>query len=221
SGPRLRHRRNHRWAQLPGSTGRPAGHVSRAPGRDQCDGPARDQTCGRPAQEALEPPVDKGAATQRARGARDSGATGEAQTPQCGHPNRPVLGRQAGRYTVLGIFLGWIGSVLQLSPYSRAALQIGIGIFILVTAAMLFNLHPIFRYFIIEPPRFVTRFIRRYAKNNASTVATPLFLGTLTIFIPCGVTQAMMVLAVGTGSPLLGAAIMFAFILGTTPVFFA
>src|SRR5438128_10156791 len=30
----------------------------------------------------------------------------------------------------------------------------------------------------------------------------------------------MMVLAVGTGSPLLGAAIMFAFILGTTPVFF-
>src|SRR5437016_6196571 len=88
------------------------------------------------------------------------------------------------------------------------------------TAARLFNLHPIFRYFIIEPPRFVTRFIRRYAKNNASTVATPLFLGTLTIFIPCGVTQAMMVLAVGTGSPLLGAAIMFAFILGTTPVFF-
>src|SRR5258708_17269556 len=66
----------------------------------------------------------------------------------------------------------------------------------------------------------MTRFIRRYAKNNASTVATPLFLGTLTIFIPCGVTQAMMVLAVGTGSPLLGAAIMFAFILGTTPVFF-
>jgi len=116
--------------------------------------------------------------------------------------------------------LGWIGSVLQLSPYSRAALQIGIGIFMLGTAARLFNLHPIFRYFVIEPPRFVTRFIRRYAKNSASTVATPLFLGTLTIFIPCGVTQAMMVLAVGTGSPLLGAAIMFAFILGTSPVFF-
>src|SRR5260370_3263983 len=87
------------------------------------------------------------------------------------------------------------------------------------TAARLFNLHPIFRYFVIEPPRFVTRFIRRYAKNNASTVATPLFLGTLTIFIPCGVPQAMRVLAVGTGSPLLGAAIMFAFILDITPVF--
>ncbi|HEY8797364.1 MAG TPA: sulfite exporter TauE/SafE family protein [Candidatus Dormibacteraeota bacterium] len=123
-------------------------------------------------------------------------------------------------YTVLGVLLGWLGSVLQLSPYSRAALQIGIGIFMLGTAARLFNLHPIFRYFVIEPPRFITRFVRRYAKNSASTIATPLFLGTLTIFIPCGVTQAMMVLAVGTGSPLIGAAIMFAFILGTTPVFF-
>ncbi len=130
------------------------------------------------------------------------------------------LGAKLVAYTVLGVLLGWLGSVLQLSPYSRAALQIGIGIFMLGTAARLFNLHPIFRYFVIEPPRFITRFVRRYAKNNASTVATPLFLGTLTIFIPCGVTQAMMVLAVGTGSPLLGAAIMFAFILGTTPVFF-
>ena len=130
------------------------------------------------------------------------------------------LGTKLVAYTVLGVLLGWLGSVLQLSPYSRAALQIGIGIFMLGTAARLFNLHPIFRYFVIEPPRFITRFVRRYAMNNASTIATPLFLGTLTIFIPCGVTQAMMVLAVGTGSPLLGAAIMFAFILGTTPVFF-
>ena len=130
------------------------------------------------------------------------------------------LGAKLVAYTVLGVFLGWLGSMLQLSPYSRAALQIGIGIFMLGTAARLFNLHPIFRYFVIEPPRFITRYIRRFAKRSDSTVVTPLFLGALTIFIPCGVTQAMMVLAIGTGSPLLGAAIMFAFILGTTPVFF-
>jgi len=130
------------------------------------------------------------------------------------------LGAKLIAYTVLGVLLGWLGSVLQLTPYSRAALQIGIGIFMLGTAARLFNLHPIFRYFVIQPPRFITRFIRRYAKNSDSTVVTPLFLGALTILIPCGVTQAMMVLAVGSGSPLVGAAIMFAFILGTTPVFF-
>ena len=148
-----------------------------------------------------------------------------AQAERPKGPNRasPIalfLGAKLLAYTVLGGLLGWLGSVLQLSPYSRAALQIGIGIFMLATAARLFNLHPIFRYFVIEPPRFLTRFIRRYAKQSESTAATPLFLGTLTILIPCGVTQAMMLLAVGTGSPLLGAAIMFAFVLGTSPVFF-
>ncbi|HMN61348.1 MAG TPA: cupredoxin domain-containing protein, partial [Anaerolinea sp.] len=35
-----------------------------------------------------------------------------------------------------------------------------------------------------------------------------------------GVTQSMMALAVGAGTPWLGAVIMFSFILGTTPVFF-
>lgn len=130
------------------------------------------------------------------------------------------LGAKLVAYTVLGLFLGWLGSLIQLSPYSRAALQIGIGIFMLGTAGRLFDLHPVFRYFVIEPPRFLTRFIRRFARNSDSAVVTPLFLGALTIFIPCGVTQAMMVLAVGAGNPLAGAAVMFAFILGTMPVFF-
>jgi hypothetical protein len=85
--------------------------------------------------------------------------------------------------------------------------------------------HPIFRYFNLEPPKFITRYIRRMAKkagNEAGTnYATPLFLGALTVFIPCGVTQAMMAVALGTGSAVQGAALMFAFTLGTTPVFFA
>jgi hypothetical protein len=41
------------------------------------------------------------------------------------------------------------------------------------------------------------------------------------VLIPCGVTQAMMAVAVGSGNALTGAALMFAFILGTSPVFFA
>ena len=47
-----------------------------------------------------------------------------------------------------------------------------------------------------------------------------IFLGALTVFIPCGVTQAMMAAALGTGSLAMGAALMFAFTLGTSPVFF-
>lgn len=45
-------------------------------------------------------------------------------------------------------------------------------------------------------------------------------MGTLTIFLPCGVTQAMMAAALGAGSALQGGSLMFAFILGTTPLFF-
>jgi hypothetical protein len=85
-------------------------------------------------------------------------------------------------------------------------------------ALRMFNVHPIFRYFSIEPPKFITRYIRRTAKGTDT--ATPIFLGLLTVFIPCGVTQAMMATALGTGSMAMGAALMFAFTLGTSPVFF-
>lgn len=121
-------------------------------------------------------------------------------------------------YTLLGALLGWLGSYLTLSPISRAVLMIAIGVFMIGNALRMFNVHPIFRYFSIEPPKFITRYIRRTAKGTDT--ATPVFLGFLTVFIPCGVTQAMMATALGTGSIAMGAALMFAFTLGTSPVFF-
>ena len=122
-------------------------------------------------------------------------------------------------YTLLGFMLGWVGAVLQLTPMMRAILLTGIGIFMIGSALRMLNVHPIFRYFIIEPPSSVTRYIRRKSKGQANAL-TPLFLGALTVLIPCGVTQAMMAVAMGTGNPWTGAAIMFAFVLGTSPVFF-
>jgi sulfite exporter TauE/SafE len=121
-------------------------------------------------------------------------------------------------YTLLGILLGWLGSFLTLSPLTRALLMIAIGVFMVGNALRMFNVHPIFRYFSVEPPKFITRYIRRTSKGTDTF--TPLFLGALTVFIPCGVTQAMMAAALATGSPLTGAAMMFAFTLGTSPVFF-
>lgn len=121
-------------------------------------------------------------------------------------------------YTLLGALLGLVGSYLTLGPTARAILMILIGGFMLGNALRMFNVHPIFRYFSIEPPRFITRYIRRTAKGTDTF--TPVFLGALTVFIPCGVTQAMMAAALGSGSMALGAALMFAFTLGTSPVFF-
>ena len=121
-------------------------------------------------------------------------------------------------YTLLGALLGWLGSYLTLSPVTRAMLMIAIGVFMIGNALRMFNVHPIFRYFSIEPPKFITRYIRRTAKGTDTF--TPIFLGALTVFIPCGITQAMMATALGTGSVAMGAALMFAFVLGTSPVFF-
>jgi sulfite exporter TauE/SafE len=139
------------------------------------------------------------------------------------HPALPIalfLGAKLVVYTLLGFLLGLIGSMLTLTPATRAVLMLAIGIFMIGNALRMFNVHPIFRYFVFQPPSFVTRYIRRKAKNGAEIV-TPIFLGLLTVLIPCGVTQAMMAIAIGTGDPLQGAAILFAFTLGASPVFFA
>jgi uncharacterized protein len=149
---------------------------------------------------------------------------GTAPRPQQMQPraSRPILLFLTAKliaYTLLGFMLGLLGAVLQLTPMMRAILLTAIGIFMIGTALRMLNVHPIFRYFIIEPPSSVTRYIRRKSKGQANAL-TPLFLGALTVLIPCGVTQAMMAVAMGTGNPWTGAAIMFAFVLGTTPVFF-
>jgi uncharacterized protein len=147
-----------------------------------------------------------------------SGATNKFK-PHIAQPIFLFLLAKLTAYTILGFLLGAVGSVLQLTPIMSAILYLAIGIFMVGNGLRMFNVHPIFRYFVIEPPSSLTRYIRRKSKNGAS-MATPLFLGALTIFLPCGVTQAMMAVAIGTGSPLAGSALMFAFILGTSPLFF-
>jgi uncharacterized protein len=121
-------------------------------------------------------------------------------------------------YTLLGFLLGALGSMFTFSPFLKGAIQVAIGVFLVGNALRMFNVHPIFRYFSFEPPSSVTRFIRQKSKNG-DRWATPLFMGALTILIPCGVTQAMMAVAIGTGSAMLGAVIMFAFVVGTMPTF--
>lgn len=128
------------------------------------------------------------------------------------------LGAKLFIYTVLGFMLGFLGASLNISPKVQGIMQIIIGLFMVATAARLLNIHPIFRYFVIEPPKFALRLMRNQAQ--AKSLFTPLFLGALTVLIPCGVTQAMMLYAIGAGNPLLGSGIMFAFVLGSSPVFF-
>ncbi len=121
-------------------------------------------------------------------------------------------------YTALGFLLGWLGSVVQLSLTAKVVMQFAVVIFMLGTALNILNIHPIFRYFAIQPPKFLTRLVRKQSKR--ADLFAPILLGAFTVFIPCGTTQAMMALAIASGNPFLGAATMFSFILGTSPLFF-
>ena len=139
--------------------------------------------------------------------------------PNAAMPIMLFLLAKLAAYTLLGGLLGWLGSFLTLAPTTRALLMLAIGVFMVGNGLRMLEVHPIFRYFNLEPPKFITRYIRKTAKSKTDSI-TPLFLGALTVLIPCGVTQAMMAAALGTGSAVAGAVLMFAFTLGTSPVFF-
>lgn len=149
------------------------------------------------------------------------GRTSGPRPPQIARPILFFLLAKLIAHTLLGFLLGLLGSVLQLTAATRAVLLIAIGIFMVGNGLRMLNAHPIFRYFAFQPPSRITRFLRRRAKGGQASSLNAILLGALTIFIPCGVTQSMLALAIGTGSPWEGAAILFAFILGSSPIFFA
>lgn len=120
-------------------------------------------------------------------------------------------------HTFLGAGLGWLGDKIQISTTVRLWLQVIAALFMLVAGIRL--LAPGFMpWLTITPPASLRRLVRRSAKSQA--LIAPAVLGFLTIFIPCGTTQAMELAAVAAGNALQGASIMFAFVLGTAPLFF-
>ena len=129
------------------------------------------------------------------------------------------LGAKLAAYTLMGALLGALGSLVQPSPGLRAVILGLTALFMIATALHFLNVHPIFRYAIIQPPQFLLRRVRRTAR--AGGAFAPALLGFMTVFLPCGVTQAMQLVAINSGSPALGAATMFAFVLGTAPLFFS
>lgn len=120
-------------------------------------------------------------------------------------------------HALLGFFLGILGSTLTLSDQVRLVFQVLAAFFMFATAMNLLNVHPLFRYVVFVPPKFITRRVRGLSKDGS--LFAPFVLGLFTIFIPCGVTQAMEVQAIALGNPIQSALLMTAFVLGTAPLF--
>lgn len=119
-------------------------------------------------------------------------------------------------HTILGLGLGWFGDQIALTATIRIWLQAIAGTFMVLTGIRL--IFPSFLpWLTIMPPSAMRRFIRQRAKSR--TLIAPAVLGLLTVFIPCGTTQAMEVAAIATGNAAQAAGIMFGFTLGTAPLF--
>lgn len=121
-------------------------------------------------------------------------------------------------YTIIGFILGAFGGAINISGNVQTIMQMIAGLYMIAVALNLLNIHPIFRYAIIQPPRFLTRLVRSQSKSK--DFFAPTLLGFMTIFIPCGITIAMEALAISSANALTGAVIMAAFTLGTMPLFF-
>lgn len=119
-------------------------------------------------------------------------------------------------HALLGLALGWLGSKVQLSGTAQLWLQ-SFAALVMVLAGIRILFPSWLPWLQLTPPASVRRLVRRSAKSQA--MIAPAVLGLLTIFIPCGTTQAMEVAAIATGNAAQAAAIMLAFTLGTAPLF--
>lgn len=133
-------------------------------------------------------------------------------------PTLAFLAAKLAAYTVLGFLLGAFGGAIGIGQNASILMQLVAGLYMVAVALNLLNIHPIFRYAVIQPPKFLARRVKNQSRSKA--LFAPAFLGAMTIFIPCGTTLAMEALAISSGNALIGAAIMFAFVLGTIPLFF-
>lgn len=129
---------------------------------------------------------------------------------------RPLLHFNVGRlasYFVLGGLVGVLGQTLSLTPRMTGYANIVVAFVMLYFSLTLLRILPKTAH--IRLPKKFGRWIADLSESNHP--AAPAALGALTFFLPCGFTQSLQLVALGSGSFMTGAAIMFTFALGTLP----
>jgi len=109
-------------------------------------------------------------------------------------------------YTTIGALLGAFGAVVAFTPYTRGAVGMAAGVFLILFGLHMLEVFPSLSHFQFRTPGFVMRFFgKEYRKHS-----NPFVIGLLNgLMIICGPLQAMYVMAAGTGSWLEGGKILF------------
>ncbi len=127
------------------------------------------------------------------------------------------LGRIAS-YTVAGGLIGLFGKAFQLSGTTLGVLTIAVGLFMLMLGLKLTEVSPRISGSSLALPSFLSRRLNVTGRNGREySHANSAVVGALTIFLPCGFTQAMQLYALSTGRFWSGALIMGIFAMGTAP----
>jgi len=119
-------------------------------------------------------------------------------------------------YTAVGVLVGALGSVITLSGRFQGVVQLIAGVFMVIMGINMLGLFPALRRFIPQMPKLFAK-----KTDEQKTAHSPLVVGFLNGFMPCGPLQAMQVYALSTGSPVKGGISMFLFCAGTIPLMFA
>lgn len=132
---------------------------------------------------------------------------------------KPQLMFHGGRivsFFVLGGAIGAIGSAFTLNTSATFVLGMVIGIVMLILGINLLDVFPWAKRLQPSMPKFIGKRAHNVSKYNHTL--TPLLVGVLTFFLPCGFTQSMQLYTLTTGSFLKGGLTMLAFAIGTLPV---
>jgi len=147
--------------------------------------------------------------------------TGNGETALAGRysfflPGILYNGGRLVSYTLVGILVGALGSVITLSGYFQGAVQLIAGIFMVIMGLNMLGLFPSLKRIIPQMPKIFSEKI-----EGKKTGRGPLVVGFLNGFMPCGPLQAMQIYALSTGSPVKGGISMFLFCAGTIPLILA
>jgi len=118
-------------------------------------------------------------------------------------------------FTILGGFLGVIGSIFQLSLRLTSVLIIAVSVMMVVLGLQMLGVTWAKKIRFGSP-----KFLSQYASNeqNFKGKYMPFSIGAMTFFLPCGFTLMAQTVALTTGNFFLSALMMLSFAVGTLPM---
>ncbi len=138
---------------------------------------------------------------------------------KAGDKIRPQLMFHGGRlasFFLLGGVIGLLGATFAFSSTITLIIGLIVGLVMLLLGLNLLDVFTFTKKLQPTIPKFIAT--RAFNLKNINHTLTPLLVGIITFFLPCGFTQSMQLNALSSGNFLTGALTMTAFALGTLPV---